>query len=217
MRQLNLPPLIWNVSHLKTFPLELLGPAIGFSADPSSSKRKILRWDTFQISGGKHNCPLYLWYKQKRGHNLFWSQCCCCCCLHSHSCFELSTERQPKPAIKYPHTASACCYSWASPASVGRQSIWQPRHTITERTGYIQNVDHFFQSPQSTRCSNRWIKQLLCLPKTRKSIHDYFILLLGILTRSDKQILFLHVQTRNFNFIRQTNPACVQSFFCRHA
>ena len=24
-------------------------------------------------------------------------------------------------------------------------------------------------------------------------------------------------QTRNFNFIRQTNPACVQSFFCRHA
>ena len=119
---------------------------------------------------------------------------------HSHSCFELSTERQPKPAIKYPHTASACCYSWASPASVGRQSIWQPRHTITERTGYIQNVDHFFQSPQSTRCSNRWIKQLLCLPKTRKSIHDYFILLLGILTRSDKQILFLHAPNSKFQF-----------------
>ena len=189
------------MSHLKIFPLELLGPAIGFSANPSSSKGKILRWVTFQISGGKHNCPLYLWYKQKRGHNLCWSQCCCCCCcLHSHSCFELSSERQPKPAIKYPHTASACCYSWASPASVGRQSIWQPRHTITERTGYIQNVDHFFQSPQSTRCSNRWIKQLLCLPKTRKSIHDYFILLLGILTRSDKQILFLHAPNSKFQF-----------------
>ena len=28
-------------SHLKIFPLELLGPAIGFSAGPSSSKGKI--------------------------------------------------------------------------------------------------------------------------------------------------------------------------------
>ena len=46
MRQLSLPPLIWNVSHLKIFPLELLGPAIGLSAAPSSSKGKILRWDT---------------------------------------------------------------------------------------------------------------------------------------------------------------------------
>ena len=45
------------VSHLKIFPF----PAIGFSAGPSSSKGKILRWDTFQISGGKHNCPYYMW------------------------------------------------------------------------------------------------------------------------------------------------------------
>ena len=46
MRQLNLPPLFWNVSHLKIFPLQLLGPAIGFLAGPSSCKGKILRWDT---------------------------------------------------------------------------------------------------------------------------------------------------------------------------
>ena len=39
-RQLCLPPIIWNVSHFTIFPLELLGPAIGFLADPSSSKEK---------------------------------------------------------------------------------------------------------------------------------------------------------------------------------
>ena len=44
--QLCLPPLIWNVSHLTIFPLELLGLAIGFSADPSSSKGKIVRLET---------------------------------------------------------------------------------------------------------------------------------------------------------------------------
>ena len=44
------------VSHLKIFPLQLLGPADKPMADPSSSKGKILRLDTFQISGGKFNC-----------------------------------------------------------------------------------------------------------------------------------------------------------------
>ena len=56
MGQLNLPPLFWNVSHLKIFPLQLLGPAEKPMAGPSSSKGKILRWDTFQVSGGKFNC-----------------------------------------------------------------------------------------------------------------------------------------------------------------
>ena len=46
------------VSHLKIFPLQLLGPADKPMAGPSSSKGKILRWDTFQISGGKFNCPI---------------------------------------------------------------------------------------------------------------------------------------------------------------
>ena len=44
------------VSHLKIFPLQLLGPAEKPMASPSSSKGKILRWDTFQIIGGKFNC-----------------------------------------------------------------------------------------------------------------------------------------------------------------
>ena len=166
---------------------------------------KLLCTSWFCISRA-HNCQYFCTFLIKKDHTtkertqFMLKPMLLLSAAHSHSCFELSTERQPKPAIKYPHTASACCYSWASPASVGRQSIWQPRHTITERTGYIQNVDHFFQSPQSTRCSNRWIKQLLCLPKTRKSIHDYFILLLGILTRSDKQILFLHAPNSKFQF-----------------
>ena len=56
MRQLNLPPIIWNVSHLKIFPLELLGPAIGFSAGPSSCKGKILRWDTTTNSLTTNKC-----------------------------------------------------------------------------------------------------------------------------------------------------------------
>ena len=56
MRQLNLPPLIWNVSHLKIFPLELLGPAIGLSAGPSSCKGKILRWDTTTNSPTTNKC-----------------------------------------------------------------------------------------------------------------------------------------------------------------
>ena len=58
MRQLNLPPLIWNVSHLKIFPLELLGPAIGLSAGPSSCKGKILRWDTTTNSLTTNKCPI---------------------------------------------------------------------------------------------------------------------------------------------------------------
>ena len=56
MGQLNLPPIIWNVSHLKIFPLELLGPAIGFSAGPSSCKGKILRWDTTTNSLTTNKC-----------------------------------------------------------------------------------------------------------------------------------------------------------------
>ena len=46
------------VSHLTIFPLELLGSDVKPMAGPSSSNRKIMRWDTFQISGGKHNCLL---------------------------------------------------------------------------------------------------------------------------------------------------------------
>ena len=49
-RQLCLPPLIWNVSHVMVYPLELLRPVSGFSADPSSSKRKIMRWETTKNS-----------------------------------------------------------------------------------------------------------------------------------------------------------------------
>ena len=45
-RYLCLLPLIWNGSHLMIFPLELLRTTIGFSADPSSSKGKIVRWET---------------------------------------------------------------------------------------------------------------------------------------------------------------------------
>ena len=56
MRQLNLPPLFWNVSHLKIFPLELLGPAIGLLAGPSSCKGKILRWDTTTNSPTTNKC-----------------------------------------------------------------------------------------------------------------------------------------------------------------
>ena len=56
MGQLNLPPLFWNVSHLKIFPLELLGPAIGLSAGPSSCKGKILRWDTTTNSPTTNKC-----------------------------------------------------------------------------------------------------------------------------------------------------------------
>ena len=56
MRQLNLPPLFWNVSHLKIFPLQLLGPAIGFLAGPSSCKGKILRWDTTTNSPTTNKC-----------------------------------------------------------------------------------------------------------------------------------------------------------------
>ena len=44
------------VSHLKIFPLELLGPAIGFSASPSSCKGKILRWDTTTNSPTTNKC-----------------------------------------------------------------------------------------------------------------------------------------------------------------
>ena len=58
MRQLNLPPIIWNESHLKIFPLELLGPAIGFSDGPSSCKGKILRWDTTTNSLTTNKCPI---------------------------------------------------------------------------------------------------------------------------------------------------------------
>ena len=65
--QLCLPPLIWNMSYLKIFPLELLGSAEKPMAGPSSSKGKILRRDTVQISGGKHNCPLYLWLVHTAG------------------------------------------------------------------------------------------------------------------------------------------------------
>ena len=54
--ELNLPPIIWNVSHLKIFPLELLGPAIGLSAGPSSCKGKILRWDTTTNSPTTNKC-----------------------------------------------------------------------------------------------------------------------------------------------------------------
>ena len=46
------------VSHLKIFPLELLGSDVKPMAGSSSSKGKIMRSDTFQISGGKHNCLL---------------------------------------------------------------------------------------------------------------------------------------------------------------
>ena len=46
------------VSHFTIFPLELLGSAEKPMASLSSSKGKIMRWDTFQISGGKHNCLL---------------------------------------------------------------------------------------------------------------------------------------------------------------
>ena len=56
MRQLNLPPIIWNESHLKIFPLELLGPAIGLLAGPSSCKWKILRWDTTTNSPTTNKC-----------------------------------------------------------------------------------------------------------------------------------------------------------------
>ena len=57
-RQLCLLPLIWNVSHLTIFPLELFGPAIGFSANPSSSKGK--SWDEKQkqILPTTSKCPL---------------------------------------------------------------------------------------------------------------------------------------------------------------
>ena len=58
MRQLNLPPIIWNVSHLKIFPLELLGPAIGFLAGPRSCKGKISRWDTTTNSSTTNKCPI---------------------------------------------------------------------------------------------------------------------------------------------------------------
>ena len=47
------------VSHLKIFPLQLLGPAIGFSAGPSSCKGKILRWDTTTNSLTTNKC-LYI-------------------------------------------------------------------------------------------------------------------------------------------------------------
>ena len=57
-RQLFLPPLIWNVSQFMILLLELLGQAIGCLAGPSSSKRKIMNWEIFQISGGKNNCLL---------------------------------------------------------------------------------------------------------------------------------------------------------------
>ena len=46
------------VSHFTIFPLELLGLAEKPMAGPSSSKGKIVKWDTFQIIGGKHNCLL---------------------------------------------------------------------------------------------------------------------------------------------------------------
>ena len=45
-RQLFLPPLIWNVSQFMIFLLELLGQAIGCLVRPSSSKRKIMNWET---------------------------------------------------------------------------------------------------------------------------------------------------------------------------
>ena len=56
MRQLNLPPIIWKVSHLKIFPLERYGPAMGLSAGPSSCKGKILRWDTTTNSPTTNKC-----------------------------------------------------------------------------------------------------------------------------------------------------------------
>ena len=40
------------------FPLDLLGLAEKPMASLSSSKGKIVKWDTFQISGSKHNCLL---------------------------------------------------------------------------------------------------------------------------------------------------------------
>ena len=45
-----LPPILWNVSQFTIFLLELLGPAIGILADPTSSKRKIVNWETTKNS-----------------------------------------------------------------------------------------------------------------------------------------------------------------------
>ena len=46
------------VSQLTIFPLDLLGLAEKPMASLSSSKGKIVKWDTFQIIGSKHNCLL---------------------------------------------------------------------------------------------------------------------------------------------------------------
>ena len=50
--------MIWNFSHLMIFPLQLLGPAIGFSADPSSSKGKIMSWVTTTNSSNNKQMSL---------------------------------------------------------------------------------------------------------------------------------------------------------------
>ena len=44
------------MSHLKNFPLELLGPTIGFSADPSSSKQVQMDTNTFHKT---HKCNYF--------------------------------------------------------------------------------------------------------------------------------------------------------------
>ena len=57
-RQLCLPPLIWNVSHLMIYPLELLKPVSGFSADASISKGKFVRWETTKNSSDNKQMSL---------------------------------------------------------------------------------------------------------------------------------------------------------------
>ena len=52
--------LLWLSSWF--FPFELLGSAEKPMAGPSSCKGKIMRWEKFEIIGGKHNCSYYLWF-----------------------------------------------------------------------------------------------------------------------------------------------------------
>ena len=57
-RQLVVVRRICCCSQFMIFLFELLGPAKQPMACPSSSKRRIMNWETFQISGGKNNCLL---------------------------------------------------------------------------------------------------------------------------------------------------------------
>ena len=57
------------VTQFMIFPIEPLGLAEKLMASPSSTKGKIVRLDTFQTSGGKHNCLLLPVVQQLKSKN----------------------------------------------------------------------------------------------------------------------------------------------------